>query len=101
MALLNASQLRNPSDEEEPEYLLCAMFHDDAQDDRGYVTTVWTPMSVLQSIEDPHDELAAKVEAYLTHARESFTCMFGRRGAFPRTQPPAPSAPSQDTQLPA
>lgn len=59
--MLNPSQPRNPADDFEPEYLLCARYHDGERDDRGYATTAWVPMHVLENIEDPYEQLASKV----------------------------------------
>ena len=52
MNMLSQSQLRNTMNKEdhEPEYLLCAKLHDDDFDDRGYVTTLWTTVTMLKTL---------------------------------------------------
>ena len=63
---MNNAQLRNtlPPEDQQAEFLLCAKFHDEIHDnDRGYVTTQWTPLHVLESIEDPYAGLAGCVKA--------------------------------------
>ena len=40
-------------EEHELEYLLCAKFHDDDFDDRGYVITIWTSVTMLKTLQEP------------------------------------------------
>ena len=92
------SQLRNVihPEEHEPEYLLRARFHDDELDEGGYVTTVWTPREVLETIEDPYKELAECVRVHQLSAEFSFHVTFGD-GPIPQgsSRFEGPSLPTQ------
>ena len=87
MAVLNQSQLRNdlPPDDYVLEYLLCARFHDDDDDARGYVTKIWCPPHIVDKLEDPDGVIADKIESYMREAQTAFEQQFGRPPS--RSQP--------------
>ena len=90
---MNNAQLRNtlPPEDQQAEFLLCAKFHDEIHDnDRGYVTTQWTPLHVLESIEDPYAGLAGCVKACILEGQAAFQRAFG--------QGPRAAAPEEETQ---
>ena len=89
---MNNAQLRNtlPPEDQQAEFLLCAKFHDEVHDDRGYVTTQWTPLHVLASIEDPYAGLAGCVKACILEGQAAFRRAFG--------QGPRAAAPEEETQ---
>jgi|TARA_B100000513_G_scaffold100679_1_gene43040 hypothetical protein len=51
-------------EEHELEYLLCANFHDDDFDDRGYVITIWTSVTMLKTLQEPPAALAEHLESF-------------------------------------
>ena len=75
MNMLSQSQLRNTMNKEdhEPEYLLCAKLHDDDFDDRGYVTTLWTTVTMLKTL----PALAGHLKSFQTDAQTAFDAAFG------------------------
>ena len=75
MNMLSQSQLRNTMHKEdhEPEYLLCAKLHDDDFDDRGYVTSIWTSVTMLQTLQEPQ----AALERFQTDAQTAIDAAFG------------------------
>ena len=71
MNMLSQSQLRNTMNQEdhEPEYLLCAKLHGDDFDDRGYVTTLWTTVTMLKTVQEPPAALAGHLKSFQTDGR--------------------------------
>jgi hypothetical protein len=79
MNMLSQSQLRNTMNKEdhEPEYLLCAKLHDDDFDDRGYVTTLWTTVTMLKTLQEPPAALAGHLKSFQTDAQTAFDAATG------------------------
>ena len=84
MNMLSQSQLRNTMDKEdhEPEYLLCAKLHDDDFDDRGYVTTLWTTVTMLKTLQEPPAALAGHLKSFQTDAQTAFDAAVRRRAVI-------------------
>ena len=79
MNMLSQSHLRNTMNKEdhEPEYLLCAKLHDDDFDDRRYVTTLWTTVTMLKTLQEPPAALAGHLESFQTDAQTAFDAAIG------------------------
>lgn len=62
-------------DDYEPQFLLFAKFHDNDADYSGYITTAWTPLSMLETIDK--DIVVKKVAAHANMARNACEIAFG------------------------
>ena len=78
MAALSAVQRRNhlPEEEHSLEYLIFGKFHNNAEDLSGYVTTAWTPLSMLEEAANA-PKLMQSIRSFVEASYQTFLEQFG------------------------
>ena len=78
VAALSAVQRRNylPEEDHSLEYLIYGKFHHNADDLSGYITTAWTPMTMLEEAANA-PELLKSVRSFVEASFKSFLVKFG------------------------
>ena len=78
VAALSAVQRRNhlPEEDHSLEYLIYGKFHHNADDLSGYITTAWTPLTMLEEVANA-PELMKSIRSFVEASYQSFLLKFG------------------------